>query len=113
MADNFTRFFKWLVSISAFIYGCSFLMMIEGSGHIGPLILAIFCFGIVYWMSSNTYEGSKKIFFATAAIIVGTGFIPMYFNPPVMIFEIGYYFSWNIWAAAIGFPVMWYLFSNE
>jgi hypothetical protein len=113
MADLITRFIKWLISVSAFIYGCSFLMMVEDSGEVRPMILVIFCFGIVYWMSKSTYEGSKKLFYVTLAILLSCAAIPFYYNPNLLAFTVSYYFSWNVWVLIFGLPIMLYLFKND
>lgn len=113
MAELITKLTKWVISISAFIYGSSFLMMIEASGTPKPLIMVVFCYGIVYWLSKSTYESSKKLFYTTLVIVAVAGFIPKFVEIEMFFFQVSYYLSWNVWALIIGVPVMGYLFKTE
>lgn len=113
MSETITKFIKWFISISAFIYGVSFLMRAEYTGTIKPVFLAVLCFGVVYWFSKTTYEAPRKILFYTFGVLLVAGAAARYVDLDMMMFQIGYFASWQTWAFLIGLPVMGYVMSRD
>lgn len=115
MSEVIVKFIKWFISISAFIYGVSFLMMAEYMGEIKPVFLGIMCLGVVYWMSHSTYEAPRKILYYTVGILIVSGGAARYIDlSQYAPFDISYFFSWNIWAFLIAVPVMgWSLAQDD
>lgn len=106
MSEVIVKFIKWFISISAFIYGISFLMMAEYKADIKPVFLAVLCLGVVYWMSHSTYEAPRKILYYTVGVLIISNFAARYIDLDFFLFQISYFLSWNLWALVIAIPVM-------
>lgn len=116
MAEIFVKLLKWLISVSFFIAGIHLLRLTTEGDTIKPLILVIFCFGVVYWMSKATYEASKKIFLIGLGVVLFAGLFARFLVWPYLLsggIDIGYFMTWDACAVALGFPVMAYVFWKE
>lgn len=113
MSDIITKFIKWFISVTGFIYGASFLLRAEYTGEVKPVFFAVLCFGIVYWFSKSTYEAPRKVLFYTIGVLVASAAAARYVDLDMMLFQIGYFFSWHLWAFLIAVPVMGYAMSKD
>ena len=116
MAYLFVKVLKWFVSVSFFILGIYLLRQTTENDDIRPLILVIFSLGVVYWMSKETYEASKKVFLIGLGVVLLAGVAARLLVWPMLMdadVYIGYYMTWELCALAVGIPVMTYVFWKE
>lgn len=116
MAYIFAKVLKWLVSVSFFVLGVYLLRLAMENDDIRPLILVIFSFGVVFWMSKETYEASKRIFLIGLGIVLIAGVVARFVLWPLLLtmnFMLGYYMTWELCTLAAGIPVMAYVFWKE
>ncbi len=108
------KYLKWYIGIAFFIAGIYFIQL---TAHIGikPAILAIFCFGMTFWLSKSTYESSKPIMIGSTVTVVGAGFLSRYFlvfHAPLGL-DLNFYVWWLASAFLTGIPVMGYAFKKS
>jgi hypothetical protein len=104
----------WLISMSFVISGLFFAQVMTDTGSIEPMILVIFSFGIVFWLSKTTYETSKKVMGSSLGMLILSAAVAKYIVADLLAewFGIGFYFSWEICMLALGGPVMAYVFKH-
>jgi len=116
MVQLFINTLKWVTSTSFFILGVYCLRLATDEGTIKPIILVIFSFGIVYWMSHSTYEASKKVFLTGLALVLAVGLATRFYIWPLLLsydWDIGYYMSWGLSTIVLGIPIMGVVFWKE
>jgi len=105
--DIFPKVLKWCVSAFFLIWGIGFLVMVKQYDHMGPFILALFSFGIVYWQYKSRADIPKEVMLASLGVLVVAGLAALYLPevrfPP---FNFGFFGTWSGWALVIGVPVI-------
>lgn len=104
--ELFPKILKWVISIFFLILGMSFLAMVENSGNPGPLILAVFSFGVVYWLYKSVNEIPKQVALTTLAILLITAGCAYFVVINSFPFNMGFYTAWSAWAIMLGVPII-------
>lgn len=104
--DLFTKTLKWSVSAFFLILALLFLDMVRTSGNIEPIILAIFSFGIVYWLYRSANEIPWQIGAASLVILTLTAGVALYVPFDHFPFNVNFYLAWASWTVALGAPVI-------
>ncbi len=112
MRDAFPKVVKWNISAFFLILGLYFMLLVEGTGNIQPIILAIFCFGIVYWLFKAKSEMSWQINFASALSLIIAGAAATYSGVTYGLLGMGFYPAWIGWTFLLGTPIMAYTYKN-
>lgn len=104
--ELFPKVLKWALSAFFLIMGLSFLISVQQTGHPGPIILAIFSFGIVFWLYRSASEVPWQVAIASLLIFAAAAgaalYIPVYSFP----FNINFFLAWAAWSLIIGIPAI-------
>lgn len=103
--ELFPKVLKWNISALFLILGLYFIFLVDRGGHIGPLILAIFSFGIVYWLY-KTSGFSRQTAAVSALVLVASWAAARYLALDGGIFSMGFYADWIVWNLLLGTPSM-------
>ena len=110
------KYLKWFVGIAFFIAGIYFIQLTAKTG-IQPAILAVFCFGMTFWLSKSTYESSKAVMVGSTVTVVGSGFLSRYFLGDFVAntfgLDLNFYVWWLATSFILGIPVMLYAFKKS
>lgn len=101
--DIFPKVMKWYVSAFCTIWGIAFLKLVN-EGMIEALILAMFCFGMVYWQYKSRSEFPKPVLIATVITAALTVTCTMYIGIDAFPFNLGFFPALSGWAFVIGVP---------
>lgn len=106
MASLIPKVIKWCVSAFFLIWGVGFLVMVKQLDHIGPLILAMFSFGIVYWQYKSRNEIPREVAIASLAVVALAGAASWFLFIDAFPFNQSFFAAWSAWTLLIGIPVI-------
>lgn len=104
--ELFPKVLKWDISAFFFILGIYFLALVEQGGHVGPLILALFSFGIVYWQYKKSDKMPWQVALASALVLAASWAAARYISLDYGVFGFGFYPAWTAWTIFLGTPVI-------
>lgn len=108
MGDIFTKTMKWFFCSSFFVLGVFFFYLSDYNQDPKPIILGLFSFGVVYWLSKSFYELPKKLLLTNFGVLIASAVVAHY----VLDFGLNFFIAWYGWLAIIGIPVMAYTFTK-
>jgi hypothetical protein len=105
----------WGFSISFLITAMGLSKNFSETRSMTSLGVSILCFGVVFWLSKTTYNATKKVMMATTAVLTVTGLATWFVLDDIVedMFGLGFYYTWEITAVAVGLPVMAYVFKHD
>lgn len=106
MRELLPKVLKWMLSVFFLILGVSFLYRVHENGHPGPLILAVFSFGLVYWQYKSVKDIPKQVAIATALVMVAGGIAGYYVPLNEFPFNFGFFIDWAACSLIAGTPVI-------
>ncbi|MCB9990829.1 MAG: hypothetical protein H6867_05550 [Rhodospirillales bacterium] len=112
MGELIPKIIKWNIQVIFSILGLYFFILVKEIGHIGPMILGIFCFGIVYWMHKTSQELAWQIAVTTVGILIVSGTLANYGILDWGLYGAGFYTSWIAWTVTIGSPAIGYAYKK-
>jgi len=86
--------------------------MVKQNGHPGPLILALFSFGIVYWQYKSRSEIPWQVAVASVAILAVAGAAALFLPVALFPFNAGFFPAWCGWSLLIGIPAIAWTYWN-
>ncbi|PJB69236.1 MAG: hypothetical protein CO093_10905 [Alphaproteobacteria bacterium CG_4_9_14_3_um_filter_47_13] len=106
----FPKVIKWCFSTLFLMLGILFLAMTKEGGTPGPIILALFSFGAVYWMYKSVSDIPKQVAFATVAIYGAGAAAAMYIPLDHFPLNTNFFIAWLCWSLMIGTPVIAFVY---
>lgn len=106
MSGLVPKILKWYTSAFFLIWGLGFLVMVKQHDHVGPLILAMFSFGIVYWQFKSRSDLSRQVIIASIMVLLAAAGASYYAYLDTFPFNQGFFAAWAAWTLLLGTPVI-------
>src|SRR6185295_6454208 len=113
--QSVSKLIGWLFSVSFLIAALGLSKNYSDTQNMTSLGTSILCFGFVFWLSKTTYNATKRVMMTTTAILTVTGLATWFALGDLAqdFVGIGPYYTWEVAAVGIGFPIMHYVFKKE